>query len=160
MRIKHLYLLIGITTSIVLHSQQLTFQLKDITKKTVTFSEIKGEKITVFDFWATWCKPCVQLMPKLNTIYEDQIDSGAEIIGVNIDDPRSINKVKPFISSLGIQYPILFDTDQMLMEKLNVHAVPSVVIVNDNGEILWSHEGYVFGDEMVIKEKIHELVSE
>lgn len=139
-------------------AQDLHFQLKNLENKTQNFNQVKGSSITVFDFWATWCKPCVQLIPKLNDLQDEYSESGVSIVGVNIDDPRSVNKVKPFTSSLGVKYPILLDTDQKLSEQLNVSAVPTLVIVDNQGAIVWIHEGYSYGDENLIKTKIDELL--
>ena len=155
-----LFIISILTFSLQVFSQGINFQLNTIENKQTDFQSIRGNKITVFDFWATWCKPCVQLMPKLNQIAEEYKENKAiSIVGVNIDDPRSINKVKPFINSIGVTYPVLYDTDKELADMLNVSAVPTMVIVDDEGNAIWFHEGYNFGDEELLKEKINELLT-
>lgn len=47
------------------------FLLKDIDNQMQSFENLKGEKLTLIDFWATWCKPCVKAIPKLNEIYNE-----------------------------------------------------------------------------------------
>ena len=47
------------------------FKLNDLDNKRTNFSDIKGEKLTILDFWATWCKPCSRAIPKLIELYED-----------------------------------------------------------------------------------------
>ncbi len=78
------------------------FKLKDIENKRRSYSELKGDNLTIIDFWATWCKPCVRSIPKLVELYEEFSGQGVEIIGINVDSPRNAQKVKPTARSLGI----------------------------------------------------------
>lgn len=129
------------------------FQLKNLENQLKSFSELKGEKLTLIDFWATWCKPCNKAIPELNKIYSMYKDKGVEIIGINCDGPRSISKVAPLANSLQIKYPVLIDIDAEIMNDLNLMAYPTLLIVDGNGKILWVHEGYVTGDtELIIAE--------
>ena len=135
------------------------FQLKDLDNQSQTFEGLKGGKITLIDFWASWCKPCNKALPELNKIYETYIDRGVQIIGINCDGPRSVSKVAPFLKSLQIKYPNLLDTDAEIMSDLNLTAFPTLIIVNSQGKILWIHEGYVTGDAEVITAEIDKNIS-
>ena len=132
----------------------LRFELKDLKNNTRSFNELKGEKITLLDFWASWCKPCLKAIPELNTIYSAYKDKGVEIIGINTDGPRSISKVVPLSKSLQIKYPVLIDIDAALRNELNVTLFPTLIMVNEKGEVLWTHEGFVAGDAEVIKSEL------
>ncbi|WP_310381639.1 TlpA disulfide reductase family protein [Flavobacterium sp.] len=129
------------------------FQLKDIENTSRDFSELKGEKLTLIDFWTTWCKPCNKAIPELNKIYATYKDKGVAIIGISCDGPRSIAKVAPLSKSLQIQYPILLDIDSEIKNRLNLMAFPTLILVNSKGKIIWIHEGFVSGDaELIINE--------
>lgn len=129
------------------------FQLKDIENTTRNYSELKGEKLTLIDFWTTWCKPCNKAIPELNKIYATYKDKGVAIIGISCDGPRSIAKVAPLSKSLQIQYPILLDIDSEIKNRLNLMAFPTLILVNSKGKIIWIHEGFVSGDaELIIAE--------
>ncbi len=130
------------------------FQLKDIENETHTYAELKGEKLTLIDFWATWCKPCNKAIPELNKIYEAYKSKGLAIIGINCDGPRSISKVAPLSKSLQIKYPILLDINSDIKSELNLMAFPTIILVNTKGPIVWIHEGYVTGDEKIIIDEI------
>ncbi len=136
------------------------FRLKNLNNRTVSFNSLKGEQFTVIDFWATWCKPCVKSIPKLVEMSDEFEDQGVQFIGISIDGPRNLAKVKPFARSLGMNYPILLDVNSEVMAKLSVRAVPTLLIVNANNEIVYVHEGYKAGEETEIREKILKLLSE
>ena len=129
------------------------FKLKDLENNNKSFSELKGEKLTLIDFWATWCKPCVNAIPELNEIYEAYKDKGVSLIGINCDGPRSVAKVGPVSKSLQIKYPVLLDINSEIKTELNLMAFPTLLIVNTAGKIVWIHEDFVKGDsEEIIKE--------
>lgn len=126
------------------------FELKDINNNTLNYNQLKGEKLTIIDFWATWCKPCNKAIPELNKIYELYKTQGVELIGINCDGPRSVSKVGPLSQTLNIKYPVLIDLNSEIKTGLNVLALPTLVIVNNSGKIVWIHEGYISGDELII----------
>jgi thiol-disulfide isomerase/thioredoxin len=130
------------------------FQLRDLGNVQRSFDELKGERLTLIDFWASWCGPCLKSIPELNHIYETYKEKGVEIIGINCDGPRSISKVAPMVRSMKIQYPVLVDLNSDVKNELNLMAFPSLIIVDSAGKILWIHEGFVTGDTEVIKAEI------
>ena len=130
------------------------FKLKNLDNRTVSYQDLKGENLTVIDFWATWCKPCLKSMPKLVEMNDEFKEQGVKFIGVSVDGPRNLNKVKPFAKSLGINYPVLLDTDNSVMGRLSVRAVPTLLVVNSEDESVYFHEGYGPGEDKVIREEI------
>lgn len=136
------------------------FQLPDLENNLRSYAEIKGEELTIIDFWATWCKPCVHAIPKLNELYKNYDNKKVQFIGINVDGPRNLSKVKPFVQALDVQYPVLLDTDQDIMLRLNVSALPTLLIANSKNEIVYVHEGYQPGDEKIIHEEIEKLLDE
>ena len=134
------------------------FYLKNIKNQPQSFDDVRGEKLTLFDFWATWCKPCRKAIPELNKIYDDYKNKGVAIVGINCDGPRSIAKVEPMVKSLKIQYPVLIDINSDLINDLNVANFPTLIAVNSKGKIVYFHEGFALGDEVEITEAIDEFL--
>ncbi len=130
------------------------FRLKNVNNEIRSFSELKGEKLTIIDFWATWCKPCNKAIPELNKIYSSFSDRGLQIIGISCDGPRSISKVAPMVSSLQIKYPVLTDINSDVMNGLSLTAFPTLILVNSSGKVVWIHEGFTEGDEKLIISEI------
>ena len=136
----------------------LDFELENVDQEYVSYSQIKGTKATVIDFWATYCGPCVRSIPELVKMQADFKDKGVQIIGVNVDGPRNQPKVKPFIESFDVNYPVLLDLNREVMGLFNVNAMPSLLILNSDDKIIFSHEGFRAGDEIEIREQLEKLI--
>ncbi|GJJ76178.1 hypothetical protein EMPS_08537 [Entomortierella parvispora] len=105
------------------------------------------ERIVILDFWATWCKPCVQLATELSEISEKQAGRVA-VIGVNNEDifgmgaKRSVDEVKEFLqSSADFRYSLYIDVDHYARDnvyrKTEFPPIPCVVLVVD-GEVMYA----------------------
>ena len=159
-RIIILFVLGFILSSHILNAQIPDFELQNTDNEYLSYSELQGDKITIIDFWATWCKPCVNSIPKLMEIYEDYQSQGVNLIGISIDSPRNVSKVKPFTHSLGIEYPILLDMNNEVSVDLNVTAIPTLLMVDSEDNITYIHEGFKPGDEKIIRNEIEKLLAE
>jgi thiol-disulfide isomerase/thioredoxin len=135
-------------------SQDPVFRLRDLDNAWKEYSDLKGSQLTVIDFWATWCQPCVRSIPLLSEMEKNYRDRGVNFIGVSIDGPRNQSKIKPFIQSMGVEYPIIRDLDSELMSDLGVTAVPTLLIYDAEGELLFFHEGFRPGDEFIIRDHL------
>lgn len=133
-------------------------EMKDIDQNWISLEDLKGEKLTVLDFWATWCKPCVSSIPKLNNIYNEYSTQGIEFIGVNVDGPRNLSKVKPFARSMKITYALVLDPDQNLVDRFNVTVFPTMIVLDEKGKEVFIHEGFNPGDEQLIRDEFDKLL--
>lgn len=133
--------------------------LKDINGNAVNLSEITNEgKPFVINFWATWCAPCKRELNTISDLYEDwQKETGVKIYAVSIDDQRTVDKVKPYVSAQGWEYEVLLDTNADLKRALGVNNVPFTFLVDGKGNIVWKHNNYNPGDEYELYEKIVKL---
>lgn len=135
------------------------FELKNLEGETVSLRELQGERLTVIDIWATWCAPCLRSIPALVEMAADFEDHGVRFVGISVDSPRNVAKVKPFARSLGVTYPVLLDLNSEVMARLNVVGVPTLIIVDADREIVYLHEGYRPGDDREIRAEIERLLA-
>ena len=153
-------LLLGISLSVSAQSFLKT-QLKNADGKQSSILKEAGEsEIIVLDFWTTWCKPCIKSIPKISELNMEFKDKGVKFIGINADSPRNLAKVRPFVKTHKIEYPVLLDTRQELMNELLVNAFPTLLILNNKGETLYSHIGFSNGDEKLIKNELVKLLGD
>ena len=70
-------------------------------------AESKG-KVVLVDFWATWCNPCLETMPRLQKLYSAYSGRGFDIWGVSIDEDRDrVQKIRKMVGKLGIPLTIV-----------------------------------------------------
>ncbi len=101
--------------------------------------EFAKNKITVIDFWASWCGPCRQEMPSLVKTYNAYKDKGLGIIGVSLDEDR--NQWESAVREMGMTWTQVSDLqgwDNSAARKFEVQAIPFTVVVDNKGEILGS----------------------
>ena len=144
----------------LLYGQEPVFRLRDLDNQWKEYEDLQGSQLTVIDFWATWCQSCVRSLPLLNEMSDEFAESGVKFIGVSIDGPRNQSKIKPFIKSMGITYPILRDMNSELMSELGVSACPTLMVFDNEGEVQYFHQGFRPGDEKIIRKHIEDHLSD
>jgi cytochrome c biogenesis protein CcmG, thiol:disulfide interchange protein DsbE len=123
---------------------------------TNTFSN--NGKPMIIDFWATWCKPCVQELSAIQEQYEDwQAETGVKVIAISVDDARNTGKVGPFVAGKAWDFDIYLDPNSDFKRQMNVNNIPHTFLVNGKGEIVWQHASYEPGDEEHLFELVKKL---
>jgi cytochrome c biogenesis protein CcmG/thiol:disulfide interchange protein DsbE len=97
-------------------------------------------RVVVVDFWASWCKPCRQSIPWLNTMRERYGARGLTIIGVNVDAER--RDADRFLRDVPIAFEIVFDPEGALAKQFSVRAMPSSYIFDRTGKNVETHLGF------------------
>lgn len=146
-------------------ANELLASLPDVILKNIDGEDIsllsyaKNEKITVISFWATWCKPCIKELKNINEILEDWVeDYDLELIAISVDDSRNAMKVKPMVNAFNWDFDILLDPNGDLQRAMNVANPPVTFLINQKGKIVYTHTGYVEGDEYELEDHIKTLV--
>ena len=120
----------------------------------------KTGKITVVSFWATWCSPCKKELDAINEVYKDwQKEYDMELVAITIDDARAVTKVRPMVESKGWKFKVLSDVNSDLKRALNFPSVPQTFLLNKEGKIVYTHSGYIPGDEEELEKHIKEVAS-
>jgi peroxiredoxin len=125
--------------------------------KQVELTQFKGQ-VVMLNFWASWCGPCRQEMPLLDSIYKKYSKLGFTMIGVNVEpDSKAAND---WLKQTPVTFPILYDTDSKVSKLYGVSGMPSTVIVDRKGTVRMIHHGYKPGDEEEYLSSIRSLMRE
>ncbi|MBK8944159.1 MAG: TlpA family protein disulfide reductase [Ignavibacteriae bacterium] len=158
MKIKFAILGLIFCSEIIFAQNKIDFTAQTLENKNIKFSEILKDSPTLISFWALWCKPCRTEMKYLEDYFEKYKSKGFNIIGINQDSPRSLAKVKSFVATHKVSFPIVLDPNQEIFQKFNGQSIPLTVLFNKNGEIVYSHIGYLPGDEIKLEKEIIKLL--
>jgi len=117
------------------------FTLPDLNGVKHNIHEWDGHVI-VLNFWATWCPPCRKETPMFVEMQEELGAKGLQFVGVAIDDK---NKVKDFMDTYGVTYPMLIGVDDAI-EVAKAYgnrfgALPYTVIIDRKGRITYIQRG-------------------
>jgi peroxiredoxin len=123
----------------------------------VSLSQFKGQ-VVMLNFWASWCGPCRQEMPLLESIYKKYNKLGFTMIGVNVE-PDS-NAADQWLKQTPVSFPILYDRDSKVSKLYDVEGMPSTVIIDRSGKLRKLHRGYKPGDENEYLDSIRALIRE
>lgn len=125
-----------------------SFSLTDQTGNSVTFQDLKGE-LFVFDFWATWCAPCLKSIPAMQEV-EKEFQDHEEIVFLYVNtlefQGRDIEFIDKFLKNKGLELFYYLDRENgeemALSKSLDLRTLPSKLIVSKNGEVLYRDFGY------------------
>jgi peroxiredoxin len=123
----------------------------------VSLAQYKGD-VVMLNFWASWCGPCRQEMPLLETIYQKYNRLGFVLLGVNVE-PDS-NAANDWLKATPVSFPILYDKESKVSRLYDVEGMPSTVIIDRAGRVRMLHRGYKPGDENEYLDSIRALVRE
>ena len=111
----------------------IDFTLKKLDGSNFTLSELKGKKVVILDFWATWCPPCQRSMPILEKVMEGYKDKDVLLIAVNEQEtPKAINA---FLEKKGLHPTVVLDEKGDVGTKYQANAIPQFVIIGKDGVI-------------------------
>lgn len=121
------------------------FTLLSTELEEVSLTDYQG-KVLIVDFWATWCKPCKEEIPRFIELYDEYQAQGFEVVGISTDDVEGrLKNIEIFFQELSkegfdINYPILL-ADSDTIQRYQVPVLPSAYLINRNGEIVKVFDG-------------------
>mgnify|MGYP001557827363 CR=1 FL=1 len=97
-------------------------------------------KVTLINFWATWCEACIVEMPSIRKLRAAFHSRGFEVLAVSLDENPS--EVLPkAIKEFGLDFGIFLDPDQKISDHFDVHAIPFTAVIAHDRRILFTESG-------------------
>ena len=119
--------------------------------KKISIHELINSGPLVIQFWAIWCSPCKKEMYYLDKIQDKYKDSGVNVICINTDNLKSVPKAKAYVRQKKYDILIAADPSSQIFKKLNASVMPTTLIMDKNGQIVYTKEGYMGGDEKKVE---------
>lgn len=113
------------------------FTLEDLDGNSVSLADTQG-KVTLLNFWATWCGPCKLEMPALQSRHEKYPDQFV-ILAIDFDEPK--DNVVAFADDLGLTFPILLDPGAKVQDAYRIRGYPTSIFLDEAGTVQIVHIG-------------------
>ena len=136
-------------------NKPIAINLKDAYGNTVVKNDFKGQ-VTIINFWATWCPPCVQEIPSLNRLKQKMKGLPFELISINYAEDK--NTILEFMKEINVEFPVLLDKDGEFARKWNVITYPSTFVIDKNGDIKYGVNAAIEWDSPEFIKKIKSLL--
>ena len=108
------------------------FALQDLSSATVRLSDFRGRTV-LLDFWATWCEPCKQSIPRYVKMQDKLRSKGFVVVGVDEDESPEI--VRAYARDHRMNYDVLLDPHTGLFEKYGGRSLPSAFLIDAQGNV-------------------------
>ena len=138
-------------------------QIKDVnSSKKIAFDQtVEKGKVTLINFWATWCVPCKKEIKNVREkMAQWKTEADFNYMTISIDESRAEGLVRSYAKSQGWDFPYYIDANSDLKRSLNFQTVPFTMIIDKNGKVAYTHAGYEEGGENEVFNKVKELAKQ
>jgi thiol-disulfide isomerase/thioredoxin len=115
-----------------------------------------SDEVVLVNFWATWCRPCVEEVPSLSRLVARMKGRPFRVVAVNIGE--SPEDIKQFTESIPVNFDILLDQDGRAVREWKVYAYPSNYLIDRKGNIRFAYRGALEWDALSVINKIESLL--
>ena len=133
----------------------LAINLKTASGESFTREDFSG-KVTLVNFWASWCGPCVEEIPALNRLREYMKGRPFELISINYAEKPE--QIREFLNMVKVDFPVLLDEDGSYSAKWNVLVYPATFVIATDGNIVYGVNGAIEWDNEEITGKLEALM--
>ncbi|MBI2864775.1 MAG: TlpA family protein disulfide reductase [Chloroflexi bacterium] len=141
------------TTAARLNEPAPDFTFVDPSGATRKLSDYQGQAVMI-NFWASWCPPCVQEMPDIESVYREEQAKGLVVLGINLDDDP--NAARRFLQARGVSFPSVSDGDQVAIYLYRVSPIPQTFFIDREGILRDMQVGAM--TKGMIKKKVEKIL--
>lgn len=118
--------------------------------------QIQKGKVTYVDFWASWCPPCQESLPWMNTLVDKYSDRGLNVVAISVD--RETSQAEKALKRVNPRFQVLFDPEGNAAKTFGVPSMPTSYLIDKNGEIVHVHRGFKSCDKEPLESEIATLL--
>ncbi len=128
--------------------------LESLSGEKVQLSDLKG-KIVLLNFWASWCGPCKEEMPSIETLYQRYKEQDFVLLAISVDyeGPEPVRK---FIDKHRYRFPVLLDSKGKTLDLFEINKIPATLIIDRKGRMI----GRVIGPRNWSSPDVFSLIDE
>lgn len=116
------------------------FELPTTSGDTIALRDVvKAKKLTMINFWATWCGPCRLEMPQFEKMYKEQKEKGFELLAISCD--QDADALTTYLARKPVSFPVLHDPEGRVAALYGVKAYPTTILIDANGKVISIFEG-------------------
>ena len=119
-------------------SRTVDFRLSSLAGGRLGPADFRGQ-VVLFEFWATWCRPCHVQADILKSIYQEFRALDVAFVAVSLGENEST--VRAFTDQRPFPYPVLIDPDDDLSHRLGIYVLPTILVLDAEGRIAYLQEG-------------------
>lgn len=117
-----------------------SYAARSLRGDSVSLALLRGKPV-LLNVWATWCLPCKEEIPYLESLHGKHAAEGLQIVGVSVDARGDEAKIDEFARDFRMSYPIWRDPDERVNSRFLAIGVPSTYLIDRDGILRWKHLG-------------------
>ncbi|MCB5207815.1 TlpA family protein disulfide reductase [Methylovorus mays] len=121
----------------------------------ISLAQYKG-KVVYLDFWASWCGPCKQSFPWMNSMQEKYQAQGLQIVAINLDANK--DDAASFLAGTPAKFTVAFDAKGVTPRAYGVKGMPTSYLIDRDGKVIMQHMGFNAADREKLELKIQSLL--
>ena len=113
-------------------------------------ADLRG-RVVMLEFWATWCKPCQEMFPKLNSLYAAEAKNGLEILAITRHymayhgtleaKKEELDLMRQTVNGHGVTFRVAVADDEQLQGTFGANGLPTVVLIDRKGDVQYAGPG-------------------
>ena len=123
----------------------------------VDLAEFRGS-VVYLDFWASWCAPCRQSFPWMQTMQDAYGAEGLRVVAVNVDQYRA--DAEQFLAKFNPKFDVRFDPQGEVAARFKIQGMPTGVIIDRHGALRYTHIGFRPMDGAAYEDQLRRVLAE
>ena len=130
-------------------------QLQDVDGKLHRLADYRG-KVVLLNFWATWCAPCREEMPSMQSLRESLEGRPFAVLAVNVGEGE--RAARDFGEKMALRFPILLDRDMTTTRAWSARVLPASYVIGPDGKVAYSYLGAIDWSSPEVKSALERLM--
>ncbi len=115
-------------------------------------------QVVYLDFWASWCGPCKQSFPWMESLKDAYAARGLRVVAIDLDRDKS--DADRFLTKFHPDFDVIFDPNGSLAERYRIHGMPTSMLIDRHGTVRFTHIGFRPADAAAYEKQVKVLLAE